>query len=131
MRHKSHTNTRKSPPMERMLNDERDKKQCSLPPAVRRRHAHGVVRLHDYAQCRCITRGVAFATSLPFCCNRALRHNTGDALVCCAALRSANGGTQLVNITLSLGSQAFQRQLASTLANRGMLSRALSFGLDL
>jgi glycosyltransferase involved in cell wall biosynthesis len=36
-----------------------------------------------------------------------------------------------VKVTLSLGSQAFQRQLASTLAARGMLSRALSFGLDL
>jgi glycosyltransferase involved in cell wall biosynthesis len=36
-----------------------------------------------------------------------------------------------MKVTLSLGSQAFQRNLASTLARRGMLSRALSFGLDL
>jgi hypothetical protein len=33
-----------------------------------------------------------------------------------------------VKVTLSLGSQAFQRDLAGTLAGRGMLSAALSFG---
>jgi glycosyltransferase involved in cell wall biosynthesis len=48
-----------------------------------------------------------------------------------AGLVSANGGTQPLKVTLSLGSQAFQRDLAATLARRGMLSRALSFGLDL
>lgn len=36
-----------------------------------------------------------------------------------------------MKVTLSLGSQAFQRDLASTLARRGMLSLALSFGTDL
>lgn len=36
-----------------------------------------------------------------------------------------------MKVTLSLGSQAFQRDLALTLARRGMLSRALSFGPDL
>src|SRR4051812_21169794 len=50
---------------------------------------------------------------------------------CCAAVLSANGGTPIVKVTLSLGSRAFQRQLASTLAARGMLSGALSFGMDL
>lgn len=33
-----------------------------------------------------------------------------------------------MKVTLSLGSQAFQRRLALTLARRGMLDRALSFG---
>src|SRR4051794_3334474 len=51
MRHKSHKErTRIPPPKKRMLNEERDTKQCSIPPAVRRRHAHGLVRLHHYAQ---------------------------------------------------------------------------------
>ena len=40
-------------------------------------------------------------------------------------------GKRLVKVALSLGSRAFQRQLASTLARRGMLSRVFSFGLDL
>jgi glycosyltransferase involved in cell wall biosynthesis len=37
----------------------------------------------------------------------------------------------LPTITLALGSQSFQRQLASTLQKRGMLKRVHSFGLDL
>lgn len=36
-----------------------------------------------------------------------------------------------MKVTLSLGLQAFQRDLAFTLARRGMLSLALSFGPDL
>lgn len=43
---------------------------------------------------------------------------------------AAAGGTNALKVTLSLGSQSFQRQLAVTLAKRGMLARALSFGLD-
>jgi starch synthase len=35
-----------------------------------------------------------------------------------------------LKVTLCLGSQSFQKQLAITLARRGMLSRALSFGPD-
>jgi glycosyltransferase involved in cell wall biosynthesis len=35
-----------------------------------------------------------------------------------------------LKVTLSLGSQAFQKHVATTLARRGMLARALSFGLD-
>lgn len=35
-----------------------------------------------------------------------------------------------LKVTLSLGSQAFQKQLAMTLAHRRMLARVLSFGLD-
>lgn len=36
-----------------------------------------------------------------------------------------------MKVTLSLGSQIFQRQLALTLARRGMLRRVLSFGRDI
>ena len=36
-----------------------------------------------------------------------------------------------MRVTLSLGSQTFQRDIASALARRGMLTRALSYGLDL
>lgn len=36
-----------------------------------------------------------------------------------------------MQVTLALGSQAFQRDLAFTLARRGMLARALRIGVDL
>jgi alpha-maltose-1-phosphate synthase len=39
-----------------------------------------------------------------------------------------DGDQEFVKVTLSLGSQAFQRRLALTLARQGMLGRALSFG---
>lgn len=40
-------------------------------------------------------------------------------------------GSDLPTVTLVLGSQSFQRQLAATLQKRGMLKRVHSFGLEL